>query len=278
MITDAQIHLWEANSPARPWPEGVKPDIPEPLTAERFIGMMDEVGVSRAIISPPGVCGFSNAYALECCARYPDRFAITSRWDLDDPENPARLSTWLDQPGMVGIRIALVGPNPKRWAETGMLEAFWSAAEEYDIPLMAFTAGDLSLIEEAARGHAGLKIVADHVNLVQSRPETVNERIDALLALAPLPNVAVKLGALPIRSATRYPFEDLHAPLRRVYDAFGPDRLMWASDHTTTMREDKASYRENLDLIRTAALGAIPAADMDKILGGTVSAWFRWPA
>jgi predicted TIM-barrel fold metal-dependent hydrolase len=278
MITDAQIHLWEADSLARPWPPGVKPDIPEPLTAERFIGMMDQVGVGRAVISPPGVCGFDSRYALECCARYPDRFAITSRWDLDDPANAERLPTWLDQPGMIGIRLALVGANRQRWTQSGQLDAFWSAAEAHDIPLMVFCPADPTPVGRAAQAHPGLKLVVDHVNLVGSRPDTVDTLVDALIALAPHPNIGVKLGALPIRSATRYPFEDLHAPLRRVYDAFGPRRLMWASDQTTTMAQDKASYRENLDLIRVAALGFIPAQEMDWILGGTVSDWFGWPA
>lgn len=278
MITDAQIHLWEADSPERPWPPGVKADVEPPLTAERFIPMMDEAGVARAVISPPGVSGFDPSYALECAQRYPDRLAVTSRWTLDDPKGRERLPTWLDQPGMIGIRLGILPSNLERWRDGGQLAQFWADAERLDIPLMVFAPGTLAEIEHAARRHPGLKLVVDHVNLVNSTPDTVDERIDALNALAQFPNVGVKLGALPIRSAMPYPFADLHAPLRRVYDAFGAERLMWASDQTTTMAKDKASYLENLNLIREGAFAGIPAADMDRILGGTVSEWFRWRA
>ena len=278
MITDAQIHLWEADTAERPWPPGVQADVEPPLTAERFIPMMDEAGVARALISPPGASGFDPTYALECAQRYPDRLAVTSRWTLDDPKGPERLPTWLDQPGMIGIRFAILPSNLERWRDSGQLARFWADAERYDIPLMVFAPGTLPEVGHAARRHPGLKLIVDHVNLMNSTPETVGERVDALNELAQFPNVGVKLGALPIRSATRYPFTDLHAPLRRVYEAFGAQRLMWASDQTTTMAKDKASYSENLNLIREAALGDIPSADMERILGGTVSEWFRWRA
>jgi predicted TIM-barrel fold metal-dependent hydrolase len=275
VIIDAQIHLWEADRPDRPWPAGAKPDIPEPLTAERFIAMMDEVNVDRALISPPAVCGFDPSYALECAAKYPDRLAVTSRWNLDDPAWRERLPTWLDQPGMVGIRLGIVGATRERWRDTGVLEQFWSGAERCDIPLMVFTPGSLSEVDAAAEAHPGLRLVIDHVNLMGTTPATVDDKVNELLPLARHPNLGVKLGALPIRSGQGYPFADLHAPLQRVYEAFGPRRLMWASDQTTTMAQDKASYGENLGLMR-AAFAAIPSEDLDWILGRTVAEWFHW--
>ena len=72
-ITDAQIHLWEADSAERPWPKGVKPNLVEPMTAERALSMMDELGIDRAVIAPPAVCGFDPSYAIECAQKYPDR-------------------------------------------------------------------------------------------------------------------------------------------------------------------------------------------------------------
>lgn len=275
-ITDSQIHLWEADSPARPWPAGVKPDLAEPMTAERFIPMMDELGIARAVISPPGVSGFDPGYALDCARRYPDRLAVTSRWTLDDPEGPARLGSWLDQPGMIGIRFAIVPASAQRWREDGRLAQFWTDAARHDIPLMVFAPGTIAEIETAAAAHPGLKLVVDHANLVGSTPETVGERIADLVALARFPNVGVKLGSLPLRSAKGYPFDDLQPHLRRVFDAFGPQRLMWASDLTTSLAAGKATYRENLDMLREA-LAFASDEDMAWVLGGTVSDWFRWP-
>lgn len=276
MIIDSQIHLWEADSPVRPWAAGMKPDIEPAMTAERFIAMMDEAGVDRAVIAPPGVSGFDPSYALTCAARYPERFAVTSRWTLDDPAWRADLPGWLDQKGMVGIRLGLVPAAEARWTESGDLQAFWSEAERLSIPLMVFAPAGVEGVAKAAAAHPRLTLVVDHVNLVGSTPDTVAERITALNALAHFPNVAVKLGSLPLRSAEAYPYSDLHAPLMRVLEAFGANRLMWASDQTTTIARDRGSYFENLDMIRQAFAG-LAKDELDQILGGTVARLFRWP-
>src|SRR5436853_6925029 len=54
MIVDAQVHLWKANSPEWPWEPGAKPQLPEPFTIERVLLMMDDAGVDRVVIVPPG--------------------------------------------------------------------------------------------------------------------------------------------------------------------------------------------------------------------------------
>jgi predicted TIM-barrel fold metal-dependent hydrolase len=277
-ITDSQIHLWDADGvDGRAWADGTKPDIDPPLTAARFLAMMDAAGVSRAVISPPAVHGYDPGHALACADAHPERFAVVHRWTLDDPESWDRLPALLDRPGMIGIRIALTADTVARWSADGRLDRFFDEAERNRIPLMLFTTGDLSAVERAATRNPAARLVVDHANLVGSTAETVGERIGGLAALARFPNIAVKLGALPIRSIGAYPYADLHAPLRQLYDAFGAQRLMWASDHSTTLARDKGSYQENLDLIRLAAFGDLRDEEMRWILDRTLSEWFDWP-
>ena len=83
-IVDAQVHLWKANSPDWPWEPGAKPQLPEPFTIERLLPMMDEAGVDRVVIVPPGV-NERNDYALEAARRYPGRFAVMGKIRLQDP-------------------------------------------------------------------------------------------------------------------------------------------------------------------------------------------------
>src|SRR5262249_39960407 len=54
-IVDAQVHFWKASSPDWPWEPGVRPQLPEPFTIERALPMMDEAGVDRVVIVPPGL-------------------------------------------------------------------------------------------------------------------------------------------------------------------------------------------------------------------------------
>ena len=69
-ITDAQAHLWKAESPDWPWVPGRKPQLPEPFTIERLLALMDEGGADRVVIVPPSWPGDRNDYALEAAKRY----------------------------------------------------------------------------------------------------------------------------------------------------------------------------------------------------------------
>src|SRR5256714_1698646 len=103
-IVDAQVHLWKANSPDWPWEPGAKPQLPEPFTIERALPMMDEAGVDRVVIVPPGL-NDRNDYALEAARRYPDRFGVMGRIPLQDPKSAALLPTLDGQPGKLGVRL-----------------------------------------------------------------------------------------------------------------------------------------------------------------------------
>ena len=56
-IVDSQIHMWKASTPDRPWVPGTRPQLPEPMTIERVVPMIDAGGVDRVVIVPPGLEG-----------------------------------------------------------------------------------------------------------------------------------------------------------------------------------------------------------------------------
>jgi L-fuconolactonase len=76
-ITDAQFHMFAADTPERPWPkEGrTAPPLKHPgsFTAEQMLGAMEAIGVDRAVIVPPAWAGeaANNANALAAAAKYP---------------------------------------------------------------------------------------------------------------------------------------------------------------------------------------------------------------
>jgi len=52
MLTDAQLHVWEANRPDRPWDRQHRPQLDEPFTVEKAVALLDEQGVDRAVLVP----------------------------------------------------------------------------------------------------------------------------------------------------------------------------------------------------------------------------------
>ena len=55
-------------------------------------------------------------------------------------------------------------------------------------------------------------------------------KLDELLNLARYPNVFVMVSSAPCFSNESYPFRDLHPYLRRIYDVYGPRRMLWGAD------------------------------------------------
>ena len=109
IITDAQVHVWQAPSAERPWPTqsppgrgfvavpGARPHRAEPIGAQEMIAMMDAAGVTRAVIVPPSPAGDSNLCALEAAAQYPERFIVMGRFDPSAPGARSALPAWRQQ-------------------------------------------------------------------------------------------------------------------------------------------------------------------------------------
>jgi L-fuconolactonase len=81
IIIDAQVHLWAADTPERPWPEEGKgyAHRSQPFGKDDLLREMDAAGVDRVVIVPPSWEGGRNDLALEAARLHPDRFAIMGR-------------------------------------------------------------------------------------------------------------------------------------------------------------------------------------------------------
>ncbi len=92
--------------------------------------------------------------------------------------------------------------------------------------------------------------------------------LDALLALARHPQVAVKATAVPSMSNEAYPFTDTFDVLKAVYDAFGPHRLFWGSD-VTRMRCSWTACKTQF----TDTLDWLTGDDLNLVMGRAVCNW-----
>ena len=284
-IIDSQVHLWEAHRPDRPWPaefvgkpvfvasQGARPHREEPLGAEEMLEVMDAASVERAIIVPPSPAGDENLTALEAAAKYPQRFAIMGRFNPEAPRARERLETWLEQPAMLGIRMTFHLPKWSRWLEDDTLQWFWNGCERLGIPLMIFVPGLVEKVPAVAERYPGLVLILDHMARKSDlRDDECFADLDKLLDLARYPNLFVKTSAAPCYTTQPYPYANLEPYLRRIYDRFGPRRLMWGSDFTRL----PCTYQECLDHFRFE-LDFLAADDKEWILGRTLSRTLKWP-
>jgi predicted TIM-barrel fold metal-dependent hydrolase len=275
MITDAQMHVWEVDRPGRPWPQPPRnaPQLPDGFSAEQALAAMDAAGVERTVIVPPTWIGENNATALEAAAKHPSRFAVMGRFDMTAADREQQLAGWLQQPGMLGIRLTFIAnPTPDQ-LDDGSLEWFWATCERRGIPLMLFLPGMAQKAEPIAVRHPNLTIVLDHMARRLSPPGAeAFADLGELLALATHPHVFVKVSSVPNFSAEPYPHRDIQPYLRRIYDAFGPRRLFWGSDITRL----KGSYADCLRLFQEG-LDFLSAEDREWILGRALAEALNWP-
>jgi len=284
VIVDSQVHLWPASTPERPWLPGAKPQLPEPFTIERIIPLMDEAGVDRVVIVPPAsVEGERVDYAQEAVKRYAGRFAIMARVALNKPDGAARLATWRDQPGVLGVRLNF-GPDEAAWLTDGTADWFWPAAEKAHLPVMLLTSGQTSLFARIAERHPALTLILDHMGVgaglrprrdssVSMRNDMVAEAIAQTAALAKYPNVSVKLSSVPLISTESYPFRDAIPHIHRLFDVYGPERCYWGTDLTNSFA--RATYRQRVTQF-TEELPFLTESDKDWIMGRAILARLRW--
>ncbi|MET7319614.1 amidohydrolase family protein [Streptomyces sp. NPDC005549] len=273
-ITDAQVHIWAASTPERPWPKRAAPHRPVPFTAEDLIREMNEAGIDRAVVIPPSFEGDRNDLALAAAAANPGRIGIMGRLDPNADDAREQVEHWREQPGMLGMRFTFSQPSAQELLASGSLEWVWEAAEKNGIPLMVNAShSQIALLERLATQFPMLRLTVDHLGLISGqKDEEAFSRLDQLLELAKYDNVAVKASALPGYSTDTYPYSSLHPYIRRVYDAFGAQRMFWGTDITRM----PISYRQMVTLF-TEEIPWLTDEDKEWIMGRGICEWLGWP-
>ena len=272
LIVDAQVHIWGANTPERPWPARHKAHRDVPIDKDELLREMNAAGVDRAVIVPPSWEGERNDIALAAAKAHPDRFAVMGRLDPEAPGARSMIASWRKQPGMLGLRFTFHRPLLQPTLTEGRVDWLWPEAAKADVPIMMLVPHSLShLVDGIAERHPGLRLVMDHLGLNQGKDEEAFAEFDKFIALAKRPNIAVKVSCLPFFTADQYPFRKLHPYIRKVYDAFGPKRMFWGSD----LSRLPCSYRQCVTLF-TEEIPWLTAEDKDWIMGRGLCEWLGW--
>jgi len=114
-----------------------------------------------------------------------------------------------------------------------------------------------------------LTIVIDHM---ADCPIDQPQQLDLLLALERYPKLFVKISHTWSISKQPYPYADAQQFVKRLYEKFGPQRLMWATDWPIVERA--ASYTKALTVVRDE-MKFLNAEDKRWVLSKTIER--VWP-
>jgi predicted TIM-barrel fold metal-dependent hydrolase len=267
-IVDAQVHIWSSGTPIQPHRQV------STFTAEEALREMAAAGVDAAILHPPSWDPASNPMALEAVAAHPGKFGILGNFPLEDAKNRDLVPGWTAQPGMLGLRFALVQPVQQEWIRNGQMDWLWPAAERAGVPIATMAGRFLPEFTAIAERHPALTLIIDHLGLVRHAvDDAAFANLDALLALAKLPNVSIKATGAPAYSSHPYPFRNIHDGLHRIFDAFGPNRFFWGTDFTRM----PCSYRDCVTMF-TEELPWLSGPELERVMGQGICDLLGHPA
>ncbi len=268
-IVDSQVHVWNAGKASAHHTRGR----PDPFTIADLQVEMRDAGVDCAVLAPPSWDPGGNEYCLEAARKSPDRFAVTGELHWHAAPDPELVRGWCTQRGMHGLRLIFNTPEKRAHLTDGSVDWIWSAAEQADVPVMLLVPGGVEQVGTIARRFPQLRLCIDHLGIPRGAKDSAAfEHLPQLLALASLSNVSVKAGGTPAYSSVdEYPYPSLHGYLRQVYDAFGPERIFWASDLTRM----SCVYREVVTLY-TEGVAWLSEQDKRLIMGESICRWLRW--
>jgi predicted TIM-barrel fold metal-dependent hydrolase len=261
-VTDAQVHAWEIYRANRP---------PHTFPVATLEKAMSDANVDRVVIIPTTFEGYpvdaGNEYALKATWSQPHHFAMMALVDPTRPDEPDRLADLARRPGMKGFRLV-------RWrGNLDDLKPLWRMAARLDLPVaLAASHGAFDMLPPIVEQNPDITFLMDHMALPAEGPDPFAE-FDRVLAAAKYKNLIVKASSISRWSKEPYPFEDTHKYIRRLYEAYGPQRLAWGSDYSWIA--DRQTYRESVGLIREAC-DFISAVDKEWILDKTLSRVLKW--
>ena len=237
-IINAAEHAWVIHDPRF----AIDPEIascPRNLpnreySAEHLIAQMRIYGIHKTVISHVCYYGRNNAYTGHCVKTYPDKLAgigllVGHRlYPPDDPQNPARLERAVREEGLVGMRLSPIYDKDMAWFNDPVCYPLWKKAEDLDAVFNIFLAPhQIPQVADMAERFPGVNIVIDHLAMIDiTAPDS--EGIDPLCGLVRFPNVYIRTS-LHNPSKETIPYRDVWPYLERIYNTFGPQRLLFAN-------------------------------------------------
>ncbi len=242
-IIDPHVHVWK-HDPRYPFAKEARP--PErDATPETLLDLMKANGVSKTVLIQVIHYRYDNSYTLAVLKQYPQYFQAVCRVDPLDPAAPDHLSRLTEQ-GFRGVRLSPAGNASGDWIRGPLMPPLWKRCSELRVP-MTVLAPITRMPDTGAliSKFPDLTVVIDHM---ADCPVDQPAELDKLIALRRYPKVFVKISHTWSLSRQPYPWLDSQELVKRLYDTFGPRRLMWATDWPIV--EQTATYRQALTVVR----------------------------
>jgi predicted TIM-barrel fold metal-dependent hydrolase len=281
-IIDAHMHVWITDPTHYPYAHPYAKDfqgMPCEATVEMLVEDMDRHGCTHAVLVQTICHGWDNRYLVDCVQRFPKRFKGHGLIDPTDPKVADKLEYWTKEHGLVGMRFSPIyylggAHGGDGWLDADHTHALWRKAEQLGSVFNFYIAPvQLPRLATMAKAHPRVKVIVDHLSQIDLSAPDPDPQMRLLLAMAEYPNVWVKVSELSSVAKTQaYPFRDAYPYVKRVYEAFGPDQLLWGTGYPGAARaEYKRPPLDKEIALVNEEMPFFSSEDRAKILGGNAA-------
>ena len=273
-IIDSQVHVYEANTPKRPW--HTVPNWPPHVNGDEMVAAMDKVGVDGAIfISAFSMYRYDASYAVEVQRAHPGRFGLVKPVDPDDRNVADTIARWKKVPGAVGIRIFLREENPRPPTDPGF-DRILKSAVKHDFPVNFLCWGKIGEGTKLIDRHPDTRFIIDHIGLMQPRvppaPAEPWAEVPKIVDLARRKNAVIKISGACTLSHKPFPYPDIWDPLARIFDAWGFERCLWGTDWTRAFAV--CNYEQAVEPFKMT--DRLTASERAMLMGGATAKAYGW--
>jgi predicted TIM-barrel fold metal-dependent hydrolase len=248
---DAHVHVWTPDTERYPLAAGFRRDEMKPpsFTPEELFEHARPCGVARVVLIQMSFYGFDNSYMLDTMRRFPGTFSGVAVIDDSSADPPAEMRRLAHQ-GVRGFRIYPRNLPVDRWLGAAGMQAMWKCGAEENLAMCHLVNPNaLAAIDRNCEKFPDTPVVIDHFARIGVDGTIRTSDLDALSRLARHRKTYVKISAFYALGTKKSPYLDLVPMIRRLLDAFGPQRLMWATDCPYQVQEGH-TYADSIALIR----------------------------
>ncbi|MCA9074824.1 MAG: amidohydrolase family protein [Planctomycetaceae bacterium] len=251
-IIDAHSHIWARDIKSYPLAEGMTLDDLKPpsFTTEELLELVRPHGVTRVVlIQHRPFHGVDNSYMLDSMKKYPGVFTAVACVDATQDDVTGEM-TRLQKAGAGAFRITPSEDGTTPWTESDGVRAMWKHAGEHGMVICPLINPEhLPMADQMCEEYPDTSVVIDHFARIGGDGQIRESDLKNLAKLARHRHTHVKTSAFYAFGKKQAPYDDLIPMIRRLCDAYGPERLMWASDLPYQLNSDN-TYPDSLALIQ----------------------------
>ena len=271
---DAHSHIWSTDLEKYPLRDHqtVEALQPRSFTDEELMAIAAPQGVGRVVlIQHYPHHGYDNSYLIDTWRQHPDRFRIVGQIDSDQPHVDQLMRKML-KTGVAGFRISPRHEQPDWLNDDGMKQMWKTAAETRQSMCCLINPSNIVEVSKSCQKYPDTPVVIDHFARIGTDGTIHDNDLRNLCSLAAHKLVRVKISAYYALGKKQPPYYDLVPMIKRLFEAFGPDRLMWASDCPYQLTEPN-TYAASIALIRDH-IDFVSPEERRKLLRSTAESTF----